>query len=270
MRSLCPRNAEMTKEMQGKVALVTGGASGIGRVTAQAFARWGAKVVVSTGTNIKGAEETLRLVKDSGGEATFVKCDVTKAEEVESMVRRTIEIYGALDYAFNNAGIGPDGRRVPIFLVPDCPEEVWDRTLDTNLKGVWLCMKYEIREMAKQKRGVIVNTSSIGALKPIPGLGPYQASKAGLIVLTKTAALECAPFGIRVNAICPGLTARTQLAENVASADPGKMQQMLKTVPMARMGEPEEVAEAVIWLCSNAASFITGHVMPIDGGLAAT
>ncbi|MGD0915556.1 MAG: glucose 1-dehydrogenase [Thermodesulfobacteriota bacterium] len=260
----------MTRGIRGKVALVTGGASGIGRVTAQAFAREGVKVIVATDANIQGAEETIRLIKDSGGEATFIKCDVKKAEEVESMVSRTVETYGSLDYAFNNAGIGPDGKRVPVFLIPDCPEEIWDRTLDTNLKGVWLCMKYEIRQMIKQKRGVIVNTSSVGALRPIPGFGPYAASKGGLIVLTKTAAMECAPFGIRVNVICPGLTARTQLAENISSANPEEREQMLKPIPMARMGEPEEMAEAVLWLCSDSASFITGHVMPIDGGLSAT
>lgn len=256
--------------MQGKVALVTGGASGIGRVTAQAFAGEGVKVIVATDANIKGAEETVRLIKEAGGKATFIKCDVSKAQEVEAMVNKSVEIYGSLDYAFNNAGIGPDGKRVPVFLIPDCPEEIWDRTLDTNLKGVWLCMKYEIRQMMKQKRGVIVNTSSVGALRPIPGFGPYAASKGGLIVLTKTAAMECAPFGIRVNVICPGLTARTQLAENISSANPEEREQMLKPIPMARMGEPEEMAEAVLWLCSDSASFITGHVMPIDGGLAAT
>jgi NAD(P)-dependent dehydrogenase (short-subunit alcohol dehydrogenase family) len=260
----------MTKGMQGKVALVTGGASGIGRVTAQAFAGEGVKVIVATDANIKGAEETVRLIKEAGGKATFIKCDVSKAQEVEAMVNKSVEIYGSLDYAFNNAGIGPDGKRVPVFLIPDCPEEIWDRTLDTNLKGVWLCMKYEIRQMMKQKRGVIVNTSSVGALRPIPGFGPYAASKGGLIVLTKTAAMECAPFGIRVNVICPGLTARTQLAENISSANPEEREQMLKPIPMARMGEPEEMAEAVLWLCSDSASFITGHVMPIDGGLAAT
>jgi NAD(P)-dependent dehydrogenase (short-subunit alcohol dehydrogenase family) len=256
--------------MQGKIALVTGGASGIGRVTAQAFAREGAKVTISTDANIQGAEETVRLIKEAGGEATFIKCDVSRAQEVEAMVRKSVEIYGFLDYAFNNAGIGPDGKRIPVFPIVDCPEEIWDRMLDVNLKGVWLCMKYEIKQMIKQRHGVIVNTSSVGALRPIPGFGPYAASKGGLIVLSKTAALECAPFGIRVNVICPGLTARTKLAENISSANPEEREQMLKTVPMARMGEPEEVAEAVIWLCSDSASFVTGNVMSIDGGLAAT
>jgi NAD(P)-dependent dehydrogenase (short-subunit alcohol dehydrogenase family) len=260
----------LTRGIKGKVALVTGGASGIGRVTAQVFAREGAKVIVSTDANIQGAEETVRLIKEAGGEAAFIKCDVSIAPEVEAMVKKAVETYGALDYAFNNAGIGPDGRRLPVFSIAECPEEIWNRTLDTNLKGVWLCMKYEIRQMVTQKRGVIVNTSSVGALKPIPGFGPYAASKAGLIVLTKTAALECAPSGIRVNVICPGLTARTQLADNLSNANPEEREQMLKAVPLARMGEPEEIAEAVIWLCSDSASFITGHVMPIDGGLAAT
>jgi NAD(P)-dependent dehydrogenase (short-subunit alcohol dehydrogenase family) len=260
----------MTKGMRGRVALVTGGASGIGQVTAQAFAREGVKVIVATDANIRGAEETIRLIKDNGGEATFVKCDVSKAREVEAMVSKAVESYGSLDYAFNNAGIGPDGKRIPVFPIADCPEEIWDRMLDVNLKGMWLCMKYEIRQMLQQRRGVIVNTSSVGAIRPIPGFGPYGASKSGLIVLTKTAALEGAPFGIRVNVICPGLTARTQLAENISSTNPEEKEQMLKMVPMGRMGEPEEMAEAVIWLCSDSASFITGHVMPIDGGLSAT
>ena len=260
----------MTRGMQDKVALVTGGASGIGRVTAQVFAREGAKVIVSTDANIQGAEETVRLIKEAGGEAIFIKCDVSMALEVEAMISEGVETYGSLDYAFNNAGIGPDGKRIKVFPIIDCPEELWDRMLDVNLKGVWLCMKYEIKQMLKQKRGVIVNTSSVGALRPIPGFGPYGASKAGLIVLTKTAALECAPFGIRVNVICPGLTARTQLADNLSNANPEEREQMLKAVPLGRMGEPEEIAEAVIWLCSDSASFITGHVMPIDGGLAAT
>jgi NAD(P)-dependent dehydrogenase (short-subunit alcohol dehydrogenase family) len=260
----------MTKGIRGKVALVTGGASGIGRVTAQAFALEGVKVIVATDANIQGAEETVRLIKEAGGEATFIKCDVSKAQEVEAMVSKGVENYGSLDYAFNNAGIGPDGKRVPVFPIVDCPEEIWDRMLDTNLKGVWLCMKYEIRQMVTQRRGVIVNTSSVGALKPIPGFGPYAASKGGLIALTKTAALECAPLGIRVNVICPGLTARTQLADNLSRVNPEEKEQMLKAVPLARMGEPEEIAEAVLWLCSDSASFITGHVMPIDGGLTAT
>ena len=257
----------MKRGMQGRVAVVTGGASGIGRVTAQMFAREGVKVIVTTDSNVRGGEETVRLIQEAGGEATFVKCDVSKSKEVEAMVNKAVEIYGSLDYAFNNAGIGPDGKRVPIVPIVDCPEEIWDRTIDINLKGVWLCMKYEMRQMLKQKFGAIVNTSSVGAFKAVPGFAPYDASKSGLIGLTKAAALECATYGIRVNVICPGPTTRTLLAENLTSSQPGIKEEILKKIPMSRMAEPEEMAEAVIWLCSDAASFITGHIMPVDGGM---
>jgi len=257
----------MVKKFQGKVALVTGGASGIGKVTAQIFAREGARVIVSTDLNIKGGEDTVRLIQEAGGDATFVKCDVSRALEVEAMIDKCVQTYGRLDYAFNNAGIGPDGKRVPVVNIVDCPEEIWDRTLDINLKGVFLCMKYEIKQMLKQKYGVIVNTSSVGALKPVPGFSAYSASKSGLIGLTKTAALECATSGIRVNTILPGPTDRTLLMEYLIGAQPEAKEQMFNMIPMKRIAEPEDMAEAVIWLCSDAASFITGHVMPIDGGM---
>jgi NAD(P)-dependent dehydrogenase (short-subunit alcohol dehydrogenase family) len=260
----------MTKGMQGKVALVTGGASGIGKVTAQAFAREGVKVIVATDANIKGAEGTVRLIEEAGGKAIFIKCDVSKAQEVEAMVNKTVETYGSLDYAFNNAGIGPDGKRMPVVPIVDCPEEIWDRTIDVNLKGVFLCMKYEMRQMFKQKHGAIVNTSSVGVFKPLPGFAAYDASKSGLIGLTKAAALEVATSGIRVNVICPGPTERTHLIENLTSTHPEERERTLNVIPMHRMAEPEEVAEAVIWLCSEAASFITGHVMSIDGGMTAS
>jgi NAD(P)-dependent dehydrogenase (short-subunit alcohol dehydrogenase family) len=257
------------KRMEGKVALVTGAASGIGRVTACAFAGEGARVTVTTDANVRGAEETVDLIKGAGGEATFVRCDVSKERDVEALVARSVEEYGCLDYALNNAGVGPDGRRFGVFPVAECPEQLWDKMIDVNLKGAWLCMKYEIRQMLKQGKGAIVNTSSVGALKPIPGFGPYAASKSGLIALTKTAALECAASNIRINVICPGLTARTLLSDNLSASAPGAKENLVQVVPMKRMGEPEEVAEAVLWLCSDAASFITGHVMPIDGGLTA-
>lgn len=260
----------MTTKFQGKVALVTGGASGIGKVTAQIFAREGAKVIVSTDLNVKGGEETVRLIKEAGGEATFVKCDVSRAAEVEAMIDKCVRTYGRLDYAFNNAGIGPDGKRVPVVNIVDCPEEVWDRTIDINLKGVFLCMKYEIRQMLKQKYGVIVNTSSVGALKPVPGFGAYSASKSGLIGLTKTAALECATSGIRVNTILPGPTGRTLLMEYLTSTRPEEKEHLFDMIPMKRLAEPEDMAEAVIWLCSDAASFVTGHAMPVDGGMSST
>jgi NAD(P)-dependent dehydrogenase (short-subunit alcohol dehydrogenase family) len=263
VKSARPLTNERIKNMagpfEGKTALVTGAASGIGRVTARAFAAEGARVIVSTDANIKG-----------GGEATFVRCDVSKKKDVEELVRKTVEAYGSIDYAFNNAGVGPDGKRLPVQSIADCPEEIWDRTIDINLKGVWLCMKYEIRQMLRQGQGAIVNTSSVGGLKPVPGLGAYVASKSGVIGLTKTAAQECATSGIRVNVICPGPTDRTLLVENMSSAHPEIRERMLTEIPMGRLAEPEETAAAVIWLCSDAASFITGHVMPVDGGMAST
>jgi NAD(P)-dependent dehydrogenase (short-subunit alcohol dehydrogenase family) len=255
---------------QDRVALVTGAASGIGQVTARLFAREGANVVVTTDSNIKGGEQTVRLIRESGGEASFIKCDVTRAADVEAMVNKTVETYGRLDYAFNNAGIGPDGKRVPLVPIVELSEEIWDRTLDVNLKGVFLCMKYEIRQMMKQKYGAIVNTSSVGAFKAVKGLAAYDASKAGLLGLTRTAAVECAPAGIRVNAICPGPTQRTLLMDYLSSTNPAERKNMPNVIPMHRLAEPEEMAEAVLWLCSDAASFVTGQALPIDGGLTAT
>jgi NAD(P)-dependent dehydrogenase (short-subunit alcohol dehydrogenase family) len=259
----------MTTGMEGKVALVTGGASGIGRVTAQVFAKNGARVIVTTDANIKGAEETVRIIKDDGGEATFIRCDVSKEREVEALVAKTVETYGSLDYAFNNAGIGPDGVRVPVVPVADCPEEIWEQTMNVNLKGVFLCMKHEIRQMLRQKKGAIVNTSSVAVFKPLPGFAAYAASKTGLVGLTKAASLEVAASGIRINVVCPGPTERTTLIENLTGAHPEERERTKGVIPMHRLAEPEEVAEAVIWLCSDAASFVTGHVMPIDGGMTA-
>jgi NAD(P)-dependent dehydrogenase (short-subunit alcohol dehydrogenase family) len=203
----------MAERFKGRVALVTGGASGIGKFTARIFAREGASVVVATDANIEGGKDTVRFIKEAGGEATFVKCDVSIATEVAAMIDTCVQKYGRLDYAFNNAGIGPDGKRVPIVNIVDCPEDVWDRTIAVNLKGVFLCMKYEIKQMLKQKYGVIVNTASVGALRPVPGFCAYSASKSGLVALTKTAALEGATAGIRVNTILPGPTERTLLFE---------------------------------------------------------
>ena len=256
--------------LNGKVALVTGGASGMGKITAQMFAREGAKVVVTTDANIKGAEDTVGLIKNAGGEASFIKCDVSKAAEVETLINKTVEIYGSLDIAFNNAGVGPDGKRLPVVPIADCPEDVWDRTIDVNLKGVFLCMKYEIRQMLKQGKGAIVNTSSIGAFKPLPGFSAYAASKSGVIGLTKIAAIEYAASGIRVNCICPGPTERTQLIENLTSTHPEERERATNAIPMHRMGEPEEVAETVIWLCSDAASYVTANALLLDGGLSTT
>jgi NAD(P)-dependent dehydrogenase (short-subunit alcohol dehydrogenase family) len=257
----------MTKKFDGKVALVTGGASGIGKVTAQIFAREGAKVIVTTDSNIKGGEETVKLIKDAGGEAAFVKCDVSKAADVEALVNKCVSLYGRLDYAFNNAGIGPDGKRVPLVNIVDCPEEIWDRTIAINLKGVFLCLKYEMKQMLKQKFGAIVNTSSVGAQKGLPGFCAYTASKSGLNGLTKCAALEGAAFNVRVNAIMPGPTDNTLLFEYLTGSQPAVRDQMANMIPMKRVAHPEDMAEAVVWLCSEAAGFVTGQALPIDGGM---
>jgi len=257
----------MEKRLTGRAAIVTGGASGIGKVAAQIFAREGASVIVSTDANIKGGEETVSTIKSNGGEAAFVKCDVSKAVEVEAMVNECVKRYGRLDYAFNNAGIGPDVKRVPLAPIAECPEEIWDRTIDINLKGAFLCMKYEIQQMLKQKYGVIVSTSSVGAIKPAQGFCAYNASKTGLIALTKTAAIEYAAQGIRVNVILPGPTERTLLMEYLTGSQPGMEEHMKEMIPMQRLATPEDMAEAVVWLCTDEASFITGHAMPIDGGM---
>jgi NAD(P)-dependent dehydrogenase (short-subunit alcohol dehydrogenase family) len=257
----------MTGKFKDRVAFVTGGATGIGKTTARMFAREGAKVLVTTGSNVKGGHETVRLIREAGGEAAFFKCDVTKAAEVEAAVDKCVELFGRLDYAFNNAGFGPDGIRWPMVPISDYPEDLWDRMIDVNLKGAMLCMKYEIRQMTKQKFGAIVNTSSVAGLKPVPEFGAYNASKSGLIGLTKTAALEVAKDGIRVNVLLPGPTGGTTLMDKLLSSNPDQMEEFRQIVPIGRIAEPEEMAEAVIWLCSNESSFVTGLTMPVSGGL---
>lgn len=253
----------MAGRLEDKVGLVTGGASGIGRATAMAFARQGAKVVLAD-LVVDGGEEVVRLIKEAGGEAIFVKCDVSKTAEVEAMINKAVETYGRLDYAFNNAGIEGD-----IAPVAECTEENWDRVIAVNLKGVWLCMKYEIRQMLKQGRGAIVNMSSVSGLVGDPDHPAYGASKHGVSGLTKAAALEYARAGIRVNAVCPAAI-RTPMIERTLQAQPELSWQSLASGhPMGRIGEPEEVAEGVLWLCSDAASFITGHLLVLDGGLIA-
>jgi NAD(P)-dependent dehydrogenase (short-subunit alcohol dehydrogenase family) len=252
------------QRFSGKVALVTGGASGIGRACAQLFAREGASVVVSD-VAVEGGEETVRLIGEDGGEASFVEADVSKALEVESLVRRALEAYGRLDYAFNNAGI--EGRMAT--NTADYPEEDWDRVIAVNLKGVWLCMKHEIDQMLAQGGGSIVNNSSVEGLVGLQGTSAYAASKHGVVGLTKTAALEYAQSGIRVNAVCPGLI-RTPMVERYTGGDAETEAQWAAIFePVGRMGSPDEVAEAVVWLCSEAASFVTGHAMAVDGGFVA-
>jgi NAD(P)-dependent dehydrogenase (short-subunit alcohol dehydrogenase family) len=253
----------MAALMTGKVFLVTGGGSGIGRATALAFAREGAKVVVAD-ADIRGGEETTQLIKAVAAEATFVKADVARAAEVEAMVSRAVEAYGRLDYAFNNAGIG-GAMFVP---TADYPEETWDQVININLKGVWLCMKYELPQMLKQGEGVIVNAASVAGLVGSRIGAAYVASKHGVAGLTKAAALEYASQSIRVNAVCPGWS-RTPLTEPVSRDDPQLEAQIIARYPLGRAGAPEEVAAAVLWLCSEAASFVTGHMLALDGGFTA-
>jgi NAD(P)-dependent dehydrogenase (short-subunit alcohol dehydrogenase family) len=250
----------METEFKNKVAIVTGGSFGIGRATALAFAKKGAKVVV---VDWKESTETIDLIKKSGGEALFIKCDVSKSSGVKAMVEKTIAAFGQLDYAFNNAGIEGDSARVQ-----DCSEDNWDKTIGVNLKGVWLCMKYEIPEMIKQGKGVIVNCSSVAGLVGFSGLPAYVASKHGVIGLTKTSALECAKLGVRVNAVCPGVI-QTPMIDRLTGNDKEAIEQFTNLEPVGRFGQAEEIANAVIWLCSDGASFVTGHAMAVDGGFVA-
>ncbi len=253
----------MIGRVENKIALVTGGGSGLGRATVQALAREGAKVLVAD-LNLESAHETVIMVAETGGEASAFAMDVTVAAQVEAMVQMTVERYGRLDCAFNNAGIpGKVGTSVI-----DYEEEDWDRVIAVDLKGVWLGMKYELKQMLKQGSGVVVNTASIAGLVGLVGSSPYVASKHGVVGLTKTAALEFAQQNIRVNAVCPGVF-RTPLVEKIIAELPEREELYLSAQPIGRMGRPEELAEAVVWLCSDAASFVTGHAFPIDGGYVA-
>lgn len=249
----------MAPQLNGKVALVTGAGSGIGRAAALAFARLGAKVVVSDLAEEAG-EETAALARAENTDALFVRADVGQRADVEAMVRTAVEIYGRLDFAHNNAGIsGPQA------LMADYSEETWDRVIATNLKGVWLCMKYELQQMLKQGSGSIVNTSSVAGLRGSQGVSAYVASKHGIVGLTRAAALEYARTGIRVNAVAPG-TIHTRMIDRFTAGDERILQQFAESEPVGRLGTPEEVAEAVVWLCSDGASFITGTVLSVDGG----
>ncbi len=252
----------MTAELQGKVGIVTGGTSGIGRDAAVLFAKAGAKVVVAGRRESEG-NETMDLVRAAGGDGLFVKTDVSRAAAVESLVRKTVEKFGRLDVAFNNAGI--EGSFTP---VAEQSEEDWDRVIDINLKGVWLCLKYEIQQMLKQGGGgAIVNMASVAGLMGFAGAGTYCASKHGVMALTKTAALENARSGIRVNVVCPAVV-ETPMAERLFG-EPEIQKQILGLHPIGRFGTPTEIAEAVVWMCSGRASFMTGQSLVLDGGFLA-
>lgn len=253
------RTAADTGIVAGKVALVTGAAKGIGRATAEIFAREGARVVVSD-VDEEGGQETVTRIAEAGGEASFFRADVSREEDVISLVAHCTQTYDRLDCAHNNAGItGAAG------LVHQIDHEGWQQTLAVNLSGVFLCMKHELAVMIEQGSGAIVNTSSGAGVIATPGLSPYCASKHAILGLTKTAALENARTGVRVNAVCPG-TVDTPMLQASMQMSPAMEKMILRSQPGGRLGRPEEIGEAVVWLCSERASFVTGESMMVDGG----
>jgi NAD(P)-dependent dehydrogenase (short-subunit alcohol dehydrogenase family) len=249
----------MGNRFESKVVIVTGGASGIGKDAAVAFGAEGAKVVVA---DIANAEETVGQIKETGGEAVFVRTDVRKAPDVQSMVGRCIELYGGVDYAFNNAGISG-----AFSALADYDPQTWSDVIAVNLTGVFLSMKYEIPEMIRRGGGAIVNLSSAAGIKSSSDVGPaYNASKHGVVGLSKGAAVQYADRGIRINVVCPGLI-RTPLSERTLLRDEPTARAIIGKHPIGRVGEPREVTSLVLWLCSDESSFVTGAIIPVDGGL---
>jgi NAD(P)-dependent dehydrogenase (short-subunit alcohol dehydrogenase family) len=244
--------------IRDSAVIVTGAGSGIGRATARRFAEEGANVVVAD-VDVEGGERTVRDVRDAGGDATFVETDVSDRTDVEAMVAEAVETYGGLDFAVNNAGVEGDTHPTA-----DQPMDNWDRVIDVNLRGVFLGMRAELPAML-ENGGAIVNVSSIAGEVGFRGSGPYVASKHGVVGLTKTAALEYSNQGVRVNAICPGVI-RTPMVDRAAERNPEMIEQISAATPLGRVGEPEEIGDAVVWLCSDDASFVTGEAMVVDGG----
>jgi NAD(P)-dependent dehydrogenase (short-subunit alcohol dehydrogenase family) len=253
----------MAHLLKDEVAVVTGAGTGIGRATALAMAQEGATVVVSDVQSAAG-EETVRLVSAAGGQAMFLQCDVTQEDDVRALITTTVRTYGRLDCACNNAGVlGQLANTV------DCTQANWDKVIAVNLTGVWRCMKFEIAAMLNSGRGSIVNIASNVGLVGAEGLPAYCASKGGVVQLTRAAALEYVKRGIRINAVCPGLI-ETEMTRNMELAHPGAIETIIaRDEPIGRIGKPQEVAAAVVWLCSGVASFVTGVAMPVDGGLVA-
>ncbi len=250
----------MTGQFESKVVLITGGNSGIGRATALAFAEQGAKVIVAA-RRVSEGEATAAMINKAGGEAIYVATDIAKSSEVKALINACVTNYGGLDYAVNNAGI----EGTPFTLAAEYDEETWDKVIDVNLKGVWLCMKYEIPVMLKREQGAIVNMSSVAGLRGGRMGVAYYASKHGVIGLTKAAASEYAAQGIRINAVCPAVI-ETTMADRAFFHDNDITERVLAMHPMGRFGRPEEVAATILWLCSENASFVTGHAHSVDGG----
>lgn len=247
----------METGFQGKVAIVTGGSFGIGRAAAIAFVKRGAKIAIADWVE---DDETIKTIRSMGGDAIFVKCDVSIDADVQKLIEKTIIQFGRLDYAFNNAGI--EGVSA---LTHECTNENWEKVIGVNLRGIWLCMKYEIPQMLKQGKGAIVNNASVAGLVGFPNIPAYVASKHGVVGLTQNAALEYARQNIRVNAVCPGVI-KTPMVDRFTGKNKDVEKQFQNMEPVGRLGQPEEVAEAVMWLCSDSSSFVTGDAIAVDGG----
>ncbi len=254
----------MSGIVAGKVAVVTGGGSGIGRAACEIFAREGASVVVGD-INIEGGEETVRLIEQAGGKAVFVKCDVSQAADCEALVNTAVVNFGSVDCAFNNAGVEGESCKLA-----DASEENFMLNYKVNILGVFLCMKYQIKQMLQQENGgAIVNTASDAGLIGVKNLGQYSAAKHAVVGLTKSAALDYATKKIRVNAVCPG-PIRTPMLQRIFDESPKVGEAMIAAQPVKRLGEASEIGDAAVYLCSDSASYITGHALPVDGGYMAT
>jgi NAD(P)-dependent dehydrogenase (short-subunit alcohol dehydrogenase family) len=248
--------------IKGKSIIITGGANGIGLGTARLFAKEGAKVVIVTGHSVKKAEDVVKELKGMGAESIFIQCDVRDEKQVEAMVARTVSTFGSVDFAFNNAGVGPEDITIPRVPLTEYEEQYWDKIIDTNLKGVFLCLKHELRQMRNQAHGVIVNTSSVGGLRPGAGSGAYGPSKAGVNHITRQAAEENRDLNIRVHAVCPGMIKDTGLTDRLwESSDKKGVPRPME----ANAGVPEDIGKVVLFLCSDLGAFVDGSITAVAG-----